>query len=82
MPDTNLNVAPSAVREITVAAVTALLAADGEHAVIDVREEGVFTRDGHLFAAVPVPLSRLELRIGILVPRSATTIVVIDAGDG
>jgi NADH dehydrogenase len=51
-----------------------------ELAILDVREEGVFAR-GHLFYAVPLPLSRLELRLASLVPRRDTRIVLIDAGD-
>jgi rhodanese-related sulfurtransferase/predicted metal-dependent enzyme (double-stranded beta helix superfamily) len=51
--------------------------ADGELAILDVREEGVHAR-GHLFLAASAPLSRLELRIGRLVPRLATRIVLVD----
>ncbi len=49
----------------------------GELAVLDVREEGVHAR-GHLFLATSAPLSHLELRIGRLVPRLATRIVLVD----
>ena len=58
-----------------------LLQADGELALLDVREEGVFARD-HLFSAVCLPLSRLELLIDDLVPRRATPIVLCDGGEG
>ena len=55
---------------------------DGEElALLDVREEGIFAR-GHLFHAVPLPLSRLELKLARLVPRCATRIVLCDADDG
>ncbi len=59
-----------------------LTAATSELAVLDLREEGRFG-DGHLLTASSLPLSRLELGIGLLVPRLATPIVVYDdAGDG
>jgi rhodanese-related sulfurtransferase len=53
-----------------------------EIALIDVREEGVFARDGHLLLASNVPLSQLELRLAALVPRRATRIVVCDGDEG
>jgi rhodanese-related sulfurtransferase/predicted metal-dependent enzyme (double-stranded beta helix superfamily) len=49
----------------------------GELAILDVREEGVHAR-GHLFLATSAPLSRLELRIGRLVPRLGARIVLVD----
>ncbi len=53
-----------------------------ELAILDAREEGEFGA-GHLFWAVPCPLSRAELRIPVLLPRLATRIVCVDsAGDG
>lgn len=52
----------------------------GELAVIDVREEGVFSR-GHLLLAANLPLWRLELLVRAAVPRLATRIVLVD-GDG
>jgi rhodanese-related sulfurtransferase/predicted metal-dependent enzyme (double-stranded beta helix superfamily) len=55
----------------------ALISAGGELAILDVREEGVHSK-GHLFLASSVPLSHLELRIGRLVPRLATRIVLVD----
>jgi rhodanese-related sulfurtransferase/predicted metal-dependent enzyme (double-stranded beta helix superfamily) len=48
-----------------------------ELAILDVREEGVHARN-HLFLAASAPLSHLELRIGRLVPRLATRIVLVD----
>jgi rhodanese-related sulfurtransferase len=53
-----------------------------EIAFIDVREEGVFSEEGHPFFANSVPLSRLELMIGELVPRRSARIVVHDGGPG
>ena len=55
----------------------ALISAGGELAILDVREEGVHARN-HLFLATSAPLSHLELRIGRLVPRLATRIVLVD----
>jgi len=52
-----------------------------ELAVLDAREEGEFGAS-HLFWAVPCPLSRRELRVRALLPRLATRIVCIDAGNG
>lgn len=51
---------------------------DGEElAILDPREEGVFSK-GHLFLAASCPLSRLEQRIVRLVPRAGTRIVLTD----
>lgn len=55
----------------------ALIDGDGELAVLDVREEGVFSR-GHLFRACSAPLSTLELTVPRVVPRKATPIVLCD----
>ncbi len=52
--------------------------ADGEElAILDPREEGVFSK-GHLFLASSCPLSRFETMIGALVPRAGTRIVLVD----
>jgi rhodanese-related sulfurtransferase len=59
----------------------AMLADGGELALLDVREELIFSR-GHLLHARSLPLSRLELRIRALVPRHATRIVLVDDDDG
>ncbi len=53
----------------------------GELALIDVREELIFSQN-HLLWARNVPLSRLELRFARLVPRQTTRIVLIDDNDG
>jgi rhodanese-related sulfurtransferase len=56
--------------------------ADGEElAIVDLREELIFSR-GHLLFARSVPLSRLELNFARLVPRRGTRIVLCDDGDG
>ncbi len=54
-----------------------LISAGDELAILDVREEGVHARN-HLFLAASAPLSHLEMRIGSLVPRLATRIVLVD----
>ncbi len=59
----------------------ALLHDGQEIAVIDVREEGVYAKR-HLLHAASVPLSRLELRMPLLVPRRAAGVVVCDANEG
>ena len=59
----------------------AMLADAGELALLDVREELIFSRS-HLLHARSLPLSQLELRIRALVPRRATRIVLVDDGDG
>jgi rhodanese-related sulfurtransferase len=53
----------------------------GELALIDVREELIYSQ-GHLLLARSAPLSRLELKFAQLVPRRATRIVLCDHGDG
>ncbi len=63
------------------AAVRAMLDDGKELALIDLREELVFSQN-HLLWARNVPLSRLELRFARLVPRKATRIVLIDDNDG
>lgn len=56
--------------------------ADGQElALVDVREELTFSQN-HLLWARNVPLSRLELRFGQLVPRKSTRIVLCDDNDG
>ena len=53
---------------------------DGEElALLDAREEGVFFQQ-HLFHAANVPLSKLELLLGDLVPRFDTRLVWCDDG--
>src|SRR3954451_11807258 len=68
-------------RVLSPADVRAMLRDGDEMALLDVREEGVFSEDGHPFFANSVPLSRLELMIRDLVPRRGTRIVVLDGGD-
>ena len=53
----------------------------GELAILDAREEGEFGT-GHLFWAVPCPLSRRELRARALLPRRDVRAVCVDDGRG
>ena len=53
----------------------------GELALVDVREELIYSQ-GHLLLARSAPLSRLELKFAELVPRRATRIVLCDDNDG
>jgi rhodanese-related sulfurtransferase len=59
----------------------AMLRDEAELALVDVREQGPFSRE-HLLFACCIPLSRLELMIDDLVPRPTTRAVVMDGGDG
>ena len=68
-------------RRISAHDLKAMLADSGELALLDVREELIFSR-GHLLHARSLPLSRLELKIRALVPRQATRIVLVDDDDG
>src|SRR5579885_3486126 len=72
---------PSLGAAVSPAEVRAMLHDGGEIALLDVREEGVFSEQGHPFFANSVPLSRLELMIRDLVPRRGTRVVVLDGGD-
>src|SRR5579885_3577682 len=67
----------SKVRPLEPAAVKAMLGDGQELALIDLREELIFSRS-HLLWARSVPLSRLELRFPRLVPRKSTRIVLCD----
>jgi rhodanese-related sulfurtransferase len=53
----------------------------GELALVDVREELIFSQR-HLLLARSIPLSRFELKFAQLVPRRTTRIVLCDDGDG
>ncbi len=66
---------------VTPATLRAWIQDGGELAILDAREEGEFG-GGHLFWAVPCPLSKAELRIPVLLPRLATRIVCVDGGSG
>ena len=52
-----------------------------ELALVDVREGGAFANE-HLLFAVSIPLARLEMDFGRLVPRLTTPVVLCDEGNG
>jgi rhodanese-related sulfurtransferase len=66
---------------VSVADTAAMLADGSEYAFIDVREIVPFGA-GHPLLAANVPLSRLELSVGALIPRFDTRIVLTDGGGG
>jgi rhodanese-related sulfurtransferase len=68
-------------RPVSAVAVKAMLDDGKELALVDVREELIFSQN-HLLWARNVPLSRLELRFARLVPRKSTRIVLCDDNDG
>lgn len=62
---------------ITAADLRDMLLGNDEIALIDVREEGAFSR-AHLLVASNVPAGRLELLIGDLVPRFDVPLILCD----
>ena len=58
-----------------------LLLGEGELALLDLREQGAFG-ESHILYAACLPLSRLELRVGRLVPRRSVPVVLCDGGEG
>jgi len=69
------------VRSVSAQALRAMLLDGEELALLDVREERVFS-ENHLLFARSVPLSRIELRMARLVPRKTTRVVLVDDADG
>ena len=69
------------IRKVSYADVRAALIGGREIALLDVREEGPFSR-GHPLFAVPLPLGRIELDALDLVPRLDAPIVLYDDGEG
>ena len=67
--------------KVSAATLKAMIGDGGELALLDLREELTFSQS-HLLHARSLPLSRLELRLPLLVPRLGTRIVLIDDGDG
>ena len=53
----------------------------GEIALLDVREHGQFG-ESHLFFAIPLPYSRLELHLPSFAPNRDVRVVLCDGGDG
>ena len=68
-------------RAVDARTLRAMLVDGAELALLDVREERIYS-ESHLLFARSVPLSRLELRMARLVPRLTTRIVLVDAADG
>ncbi|MEO7728897.1 MAG: rhodanese-like domain-containing protein [Burkholderiales bacterium] len=71
----------NASRSTTARQLKSMLHDGREIALIDVREEGVFAKR-HLLLAASLPLSRLELRMPLQVPRRSCRVVVCDGGEG
>ena len=67
--------------EISPQELHALLLGEDELALLDLREQGAFG-EGHILYASCLPLSRLELRIGRLVPRRNVPVILCDGGEG
>ncbi len=65
------------IRAIQPGELRALVRSGAELAVLDVREGDGYA-SGHLSVAVPLPDSEAELRIGALVPRLSTPVVLVD----
>jgi rhodanese-related sulfurtransferase len=63
------------------AALRGMIGDGNELALVDVREELIFSQR-HLLLARSIPLSRFELKFAQLVPRRSTRIVLCDDGDG
>ena len=66
---------------ISPATLRGMLDDGSELALVDVREELIYSQ-GHLLLARSAPLSRLELTFAMLVPRRTTRIVLCDGNDG
>src|SRR6266851_10160421 len=73
--------AKAEVRPLPPLALKAMLADGEELAIIDLREELIFSQ-GHLLFARSIPLSRLELSFASRIPRRGTRIVLVGDGDG
>jgi rhodanese-related sulfurtransferase len=68
-------------RPVEARALKAMLGDGQELALVDVREELIFSQR-HLLFARSAPLSRLELKFAALVPRRTTRILLCDDADG
>ena len=73
--------AGTAARRVDAQTLRRMLDDRDELAIIDVREELIFSQN-HLLHARSVPLSRLELLFAALVPRRGTRIVLCDDAEG
>jgi rhodanese-related sulfurtransferase len=66
---------------VTAQTLKAWLHDGAEIALFDVREHGQYG-EAHLFYAIPLPYSRLEIDVSRLAPRRAVRMVVYDDNDG
>jgi len=80
--DTGRPNAATSGRTINVRTLRNALADGAELALLDVRDNFVHARDGHILLSVSAPFSQLEIRIAALVPRRQTRVVIYDGGDG
>ncbi|MCJ7687559.1 MAG: hypothetical protein MUO68_25065, partial [Desulfobacteraceae bacterium] len=67
------------IKKVTPQQVKEMFHDDDELALIDVREQGAFSKE-HMLLACCIPFSRVEFKIGDLVPRKTTRIVLVDGG--
>ena len=74
-------VATRGARAVTAQKLKRMLHDGSEIAVLDVREEGMFAKR-HMLLASTAPLSQLELRVPLLVPRRSARVVIVDGDDG
>ena len=81
MDPTAIEIRNPATGSISAMQLKSMLHDGAEIAVLDVREEGVFAKR-HLLLAASVPLSRLEVRVPLLVPRRSTRVVICDGNEG
>lgn len=66
---------------VDVATLRKLFSQPAEIALLDVREQGVQARDGHILRSAGLALSQLELRAATLLPRLGAPLVITDGGD-
>ncbi|MCW5284744.1 thiosulfate sulfurtransferase [Verminephrobacter eiseniae] len=71
---------PLARRRVSAIELQRLLSDGAELALLDVRDGGQFSA-GHIFAAVSLPLNRMEWLVDALVPRRDTRMVLVDDCD-
>ena len=81
IPSLPPGVSVTKVQSLDAAAIKAMLGDEQEVALVDLREELLFSQN-HLLWARSIPLSRLELKFARLVPRLNTRIVLLDDADG